>query len=96
MQPLLIIVDDGDEVLQRSFGMGEIPVEAAIDLFLLEGFHEAFGHGVVIGAGPAPCRLISRMITSFIIRDASKRSPTMPTNGGTALKPLLPLPASKQ
>jgi len=50
----LAIVGGLDELPDGGPGMGEIAIGAGIDFLVLERFHEAFGHGVVVGtAGPA-------------------------------------------
>src|ERR1700754_3390202 len=47
MKPLLVI-DDFQELRHCRSEMAEIAVCGAVDLLLLQGFHEAFGHRIVV------------------------------------------------
>ena len=47
----LPIVDLLDELADASLGIGKVSIAGCVDLFGLEGFHEALSHGVVVGIG---------------------------------------------
>ena len=49
----LTVVHGLDELGDGGFGVFEVLVLAGVDLLPFERLHEAFGHGVVIGAAGA-------------------------------------------
>ena len=52
MQPLLVI-NGFQKVADLCFGIGEIVIFTQVYLFALQGFHEAFGFGVVVRVSSA-------------------------------------------
>jgi hypothetical protein len=74
----LSIVDVVDEAGDGASGVGEIAILGGIDLFGLEGFHEALGHGVVVRTSrPAHAGLDAGLLQTIDVVAAGVLNPSV-------------------